>query len=443
MAAATRNIKSSYKSTTVRCLVVMGVSLMATISNLRHVSRAVDSPALLRNRILRDGAATAVNDSKQWHLRQPATKAAATNHSIPTTTLTIPTDHRLIPSNSTWNLLCTSMDPFIQFGSYKIRCHDLAVWAKQCAGTNVNITTGIEIYDILANPALYKQYHFDATIITKSYPRKSKKYGLPSWLGKVYIDMVDNYKMKDWQINKKFTLIYQTERQKELFKKHDFRVVEHWYNSYPADMVLGDAMPEYIPPVSTSKNIKLATVWSLKPFEGGCPSVDGVEDVSYDCIVQEFDIDQWYEAVSATRNAKQEVIDNMFDINLGAGKLYYNLFQQYDVLVAVAKNNTDKLKYGNVQRIVSQMRSGVPVLVDVWGPVLEEFVDKYNYTCTFRRDHLQLHYPTFLEAVEAMKNPELRRACQLQGLEIAKDYSPNTIGKKFLRSVGYNGEFQC
>jgi hypothetical protein len=348
-----------------------------------------------------------------------------------------------IPNKATMSILCTSTDPYINFGSYKLRCQDFATLARQCAGTSVNITTNVEIHDILMQPHIYKDYKFDATIITKSLPFESKHFALPTWLGNIYFDLVDNYKIKGSGIHQSFTLILQTERQSELFPDHDYRVVEHWYNSYPADMERGQAMPEHIPAVSNSRKIRLATVWSLKPFEGWCPTIDGIEGVSYDCIAQSFEIDQWYSKVSPNPLSEQEIQDIMTDPKYGPGKLYYDLFQNYDVLVALAKNNTFKLHFGNVQRIVSQMRSGVPVLVEVWGPVLQNFVEKYNYPCAFQREHPQLPYLGFREAMEKMKDPAARRECQHQGLEIAKDYSPTVIGKKFLRAVGYAGDFQC
>ena len=131
--------------------------------------------------------------------------------------------------------------------------------------------------------------------------------------------------------------------------------------------------------------------------------------------------------------------------------LYYNVFRKFDALVVLAKNDTMKLQYGNVQRAISQMRSGVPVLLEIRGRVLEEFMNVYNYSCAFRRYNkeptIEQNYGgqlmSFDEAVEKLKDPEVRRDCQRQGLEIVKDYSPSKIGQKFLKTVGYKGEFLC
>ncbi|KAL3924981.1 MAG: hypothetical protein SGILL_000705 [Bacillariaceae sp.] len=291
---------------------------------------------------------------------------------------------------------------------------------------------------------------YDATILTKSVPAGSRTFGASEGLGNIFVDVVDEYSMKDTKINYEFSVILQTPWEKERFRKHkNTKVVEHWYNSYPADMERGDAEPEHMPIISneTNKPLNLATVWFAQPGEGQCPNATSMEGVSYECLTKSFGIEGWYGGVVTTPDAAKEVETVMADPKLGRGKLYYNLFQNYDVLVALAKNNKEKLRYGNVQRVVSQMRSGVPVLVEVRGDVLKHFMDKFHYKCAFTRedsDGSDRHgLWTFEEAVENMKDPEVRRECQRQGLEIAKAYSPNVIGKKFLKTIGYTGDFQC
>jgi hypothetical protein len=422
-------------STSLRLLTLVIASAVIALCNVHYVARMLKHPELEFHADFRQ-----TKEAMMQHVHK-----SALSHVRVSSVSDDSRDPKLSVQNQpTMNILCTSASPNINFGSYKLRCLDFATWAKQCAGSTVNITTGIEIDDVLMQPQIYRQYHFDATIIIKIIPTGSTTRGLPSWLGKIFIDMVDNYKVKPSWINPQFSLILQTKRQREMFPKHNYRVVEHWYNSYPADMARGDELPEYVPSISQSKQIRLATVWSLKPFEGYCPSSDGIENISYDCIVQNFEIDEWYSNVVSSPDTTEEVSHIMSDPMLGRGKLYYNLFQKYDVMVALAKNNTYKLQYGNVQRIVSQMRSGVPVLVEVWGPVLKEFVDRYNYTCAFQRFHVDpSSYLSFEEAVEMMKDPGVRRECQSHGLSIAKDFSPNTVGKKLLKAVGFKGKFEC
>lgn len=341
------------------------------------------------------------------------------------------------------SILCTSQERHMHFGSYKLRCLDFASWARQCA-PKVNITTDLSIEEAIAN---HTKYDFDSTIIVKSVPKNSLSLGVPGELGKVYIDIVDGYGLYDSKINRDFIVILQNSLHAEMYPNHNHKLVKHWYNSYPEDMERGDVDPDFLPPVKdpTPDVLRLATVWNTaeNAKEGSCPSANQVEDVIYDCIEQEFDIEKWYANVSQTPDADVEVEAVMADPKLGRGKLYYNLFQQYDIMVVLAKNNAKKLRYGNVQRIVSQMRSGVPVLVEVRGPVLQYFVNKYDYKCAFQRVYPESDIWDFEEAVEQMKNPEVLRDCQRHGLDIVKDYSPASVGRKFLRAVGYEGEIEC
>jgi hypothetical protein len=290
---------------------------------------------------------------------------------------------------------------------------------------------------------------YDASIFVKSYPNIS----LPMY-GKMFMDVVDEYWVADNEIPPFVELILQTKWQGEdVFSSHNYSVVEHWYNSYPADMAL-TGMPEFIPPIHDKPNLQIATVWNTRrghdPTEGGCPKVIS-ENVSYYCLDKEFDISKWYLKYMKGKDAKCDMERTLANPELGPGMLYYNIFRKYDALVVLAKNHTMKLNYGNVQRTVSQMRSGVPVLVEIRGKVLEDFIKRYNYTCAFQRYRNEVSISknagrnlwSFDEAVENLKIAAVRKECQRQGLEIIKDYSPSQIGQKFLKTVGYKGEFLC
>eukprot|EP00531_Pseudo-nitzschia_arenysensis_P002423 CAMPEP_0116120202 /NCGR_PEP_ID=MMETSP0329-20121206/3053_1 /TAXON_ID=697910 /ORGANISM="Pseudo-nitzschia arenysensis, Strain B593" /LENGTH=299 /DNA_ID=CAMNT_0003613963 /DNA_START=601 /DNA_END=1500 /DNA_ORIENTATION=- len=293
--------------------------------------------------------------------------------------------------------------------------------------------------------------NYDATIFIKSMSKKS----FPQF-GNKFVDLVDEYNWKEEKIPPEMHLILQTEWQGELmYPNHTSSVVEHWYNSYPSDMV-NEGYPEFIPSINqkSPRQLHIATVWNTKrshdPSEGGCPALS-ISGAKYDCVDKDFDITSWYLKLFKEENDKCEMLRTMAYPQLGPGMLYYNVFRKFDALVVLAKNDTMKLQYGNVQRAISQMRSGVPVLLEIRGRVLEEFMNVYNYSCAFRRYNKE---PTteqnyggqlmsFDEAVEKLKDPEVRRDCQRQGLEIVKDYSPSKIGQKFLKTVGYKGEFLC
>jgi len=277
-----------------------------------------------------------------------------------------------------------------------------------------------------------------------------------SQFGNKFIDMVDEYNWKEEMIPPEMHLLLQTRWQgQSVYPNRTSSVVEHWYNSYPSDMT-NAGYPKDVPSVAQKswRRLNIATIWNTKRShditEGGCPNTK-IPGVKYHCIDKDFDITSWYLEFMKRKNDECQMVRTLADPQLGIGMLYYNVFRKFDALVVLAKNDSMKLQYGNVQRAISQMRSGVPVLLEVRGRVFEDFMNLYNYSCAFRRYHnepivtLEQSVPlmTFDEAVEQLKNPEVRRDCQRQGLEIVKDYSPSKIGQKFLKAVGYSGDFLC
>jgi hypothetical protein len=345
-----------------------------------------------------------------------------------------------------------------------------------------------------------EQYTYNATIFVKSFPSLNRL--LPQVFGKnLFVDLVDEYGYAGDDIPRQYHLIAQTPWQgPEVFPGHKSSAVEHWYNSYPADMMISSSAisstggahggdeddPKDIPVVvDDNQPLDFATIWNTKrdkePSEGGCPALSmrhQAVNITYSCLDLEFDISKWYlqyilpthgqrgsqqqqhrHRFQSIEEARADMEATLRDPFLGPGKLYYNIFQNFDVLVVLTKNDIQKIRYGNIQRTISQMRSGVPVLVEIRGRVLHDFMDKYNYTCAFQRypddfddgntkeNTIDLtstrKYWTFDEAIEGMRKADVRRKCQRQGLDIVKDYSPSKIGQKFLRTVGYKGDFVC
>jgi hypothetical protein len=185
--------------------------------------------------------------------------------------------------------------------------------------------------------------------------------------------------------------------------------------------------------------------------------------IKYDCIHREFDIENWYTDFLTTPQELAMAHQILSNPQLGPGRLYYQLFWKFDILVVPAKTTCpEKLRYGNVQRAISQFRSGVPVLLEIAGEVLEDFMQIYQYSCVFatNNNHHTLmnflnpssssssstgaRYWTFDEAVDAMaQTADLRKQCQQEGLRIAKDFTPSRIAQKHLRALGYSGTFTC
>jgi len=360
-----------------------------------------------------------------------------------------PIDYR--NRSSDFRVLCTSLEKRIVWGSYKLRCDDLKRWAVKCA-PDVDITVGVSIEQLHERWVAQVGPFYNATIFIKSMSKRD----YPQF-GKKYIDLVDEYNWNEIKIPPEMHLILQTKWQgQEVYPNHNFSTVEHWYNSYPADMIRSGEYPVYIPPIiqKSSRRLRIASIWNTQrshdPTEGGCPTLN-TPNVKYECLDKDFDISTWYLNIFEGKKDTCEMERILADPKLGAGMLYYNVFRNFDALVVLAKNHTMKLQYGNVQRAVSQMRSGVPVLMEIRGRVFQDFMDQYNYSCAFRRYNDEGTYQyghnrvsmSFDEAVEHLKNEDVRKECQRQGLEIVKDYSPSKIGQKFLKAVGYEGGFDC
>lgn len=200
-----------------------------------------------------------------------------------------------------FQLLCTSEERRISWGSYKLRCNDLKRWADVCA-PDVDITVGVSIEQfhelwskkkkstntseaqLNAMKKVPRDISYNATIFIKSMSKKD----FPQF-GKKFVDIVDEYKWKAKNVPLEMHLILQTKLQgEEMYPNHTATVIEHWYNSYPDDMVNG-GYPEYVPSIKqkSSRHLRIGTVWNTRrshdPTEGGCPA-HNIPGVRYDCV---------------------------------------------------------------------------------------------------------------------------------------------------------------
>jgi hypothetical protein len=313
---------------------------------------------------------------------------------------------------SPFRILCTSNSKQILFGSYKIRCLDFKLFTAK-------YFPNVEVDAIHFKTATGC---YNATILVKQARVGRIKPGLR--YGRVFVDVVDGYtEARPNNIPKNFEVILQNQAHANCFPNHTTHVVTHWYNSFLADDK--DEFFGTLPVIKHEDNLRVATVWNSKKRDRK-PSSVRPANVSYDIIKQSFNIKSWYHKyVPGDTTFNQTLADP----KLGPGFLYRNLFQKYHILVTYAKNGK-KLDFGNVQRIVSQMRSGVPVLVEDRGYAHSEFIRKYSYPCKFTDDQ------SFQEILERMKSPLVRQECQRLGIEISKDFSPRTIVREFLRVLG-------
>jgi len=364
---------------------------------------------------------------------------------------------KAITSNESYNILCTTVQRQMTWGSFAIRCKDLKTWAERCAPTvNIHLVPFESVSRLKHNDTSFG--NFDATISVKG----TFKY-LDPFFGTIYIDVVDAYKIKQKSISKWVHVIVQNQlHASAVFPKRKSHVVGHWFNSYPADMITDNPVHKIPKILPGDTSLRMATVWYSPNFP--CPSlskeVQEQNHILYDCISGGYRIETWYKHFFTTPQDRELARIFLKDPQLGPGYLYFQLFWKFDVLVVPEKQNSrDKLRYNSMQRVLSQFRSGVPTLLEMGGGATVEFINLYNYTCVFvnyRRKNVHksivqesnssIHrrkYWTFDEAAVAMRSIDLRRQCQQEGLRIAKDNTPSRIAQKFIRTVGYQGDFRC
>ncbi|KAL3918723.1 MAG: hypothetical protein SGILL_004100, partial [Bacillariaceae sp.] len=118
--------------------------------------------------------------------------------------------------NRTMRILCTSNSFYMERGSYDIRCRDLAKWAQQCA-PSVEMRTGLTL-----DKAQQLETKYDVTLITKIVAKYNEAHSLPDRFGKVFIDLVDNYKLERQHVSPNYTLILQSDLQKGVFPNHNY-----------------------------------------------------------------------------------------------------------------------------------------------------------------------------------------------------------------------------
>ncbi|KAL3940169.1 MAG: hypothetical protein SGBAC_005240 [Bacillariaceae sp.] len=364
-----------------------------------------------------------------------------------------------------FEILCTTERRIATGGAYLIRCRDFERMVRHCTNdVNIALYTHNELvpkanvtYNASAAEIFTKQ--FDATVTIKFIIKPNPRFG------RLFLDVVDRYKLVAEDLVEGMEVIVQNDYHgSDIYANKKYHVVEHWYNSFPEDMLASADIPGSFPlpeikPIEEGTKMRMIIVWTnrIQP----CPELTwDHSDVTLGCIHRKFRIETWYHMELPAFNATSPITYNetemkrleglLADPDQGTGRIYYEIFWLFDVLVVPAKlESEEKLRYGNVQRAISQMRSGVPVLLEVYGDVLEDFMMRYNYTCAYTRPDITFKLPitrkfwSLDEATVAMKDATLRKQCQQEGLTIAKDYSPARLVERELRILGYQGKFSC
>lgn len=366
------------------------------------------------------------------------------------------THHEIVINNEhPFHILCTTHSKIMKWGSYRIRCRDFQNIVHHCApsaqvflaahqefgnnNTSLNFNRTPEELDIIENR------QFDATISIKRNFKPEPRFG------KVFIDMLDEYQPHHHHdaLSEGVEMLVQNEQHgQDLFPERRSHVVHHWYNSFLADTLESKEVPPFplpqIKPLQKYEQLKMVTIWNSPKTK--CPVLTSNSSTTYDCINESVGIGSWYEKYMTGGEQEHHRLANLLKDPLqGTGRLYDEVFWQYHVAVVPTKTcSKPKLKYGSMQRALSQMRSGVPVLLEVHGPVRHAFVEKYGYSCVFTSDpNFEDEFPTFEQAVEQMRSPQKRQKCQQEGLTISHQYSPATIVEQELRLLGYTGNFAC
>lgn len=302
-------------------------------------------------------------------------------------------------------VLCTSSPRQMTWGSFKIRCEDFQKFTKKYypkAKVDFHILPAANLHKKVTKP-------FDATIIIK------EKFAYKPLYGKrVLVDVIDDYRLHQpgW-IPADYEVVVQNKFQAMEFTNRTTHIVPHWFNSFPAD-------DQEDPPADTfmeiepleDKTMRALTVWTTGPgdtcFNFTRPGFD------YQCIDGFYDISRWYVnyAIGDPPNFMKNTIS---DPTKGAGYLYRHLFRKYHVLVLYPKGGL-KLKFNSLQRVASQMRSGVPVLLSCLGENHNYICEKYKYPCVFHDE------ASFQAMMEKMRDVKLRQECQRIGIEITRTY---------------------
>jgi len=317
-----------------------------------------------------------------------------------------------------YRILCTSIPTLMVFGSFQIRCRDFKRYTEQWYP---NITVGaVKLEEASGN--------YDASIGCKwPIPLQNSSFG------RLYVDIIDQKQLQDEAyVPKSHGVFVQNRFQAEMFPNRTTYLVPHWFNSFPADTEAEPYLPvPQIRELSAEEPLRVATIWTKTKLElDYCDTVRPQFATNYTCLSQKFGIERWYTSVDPTVN-ETFVNEILQDPQLGPGYLYQHLFRQYDALVVYPKGGF-KLKANSLQRIVSQMRSGVPVLVQCLGEAHNDFCQTSQYSCTFRS------VEELSALLDRLRDVSLRRKCQSEGLAIAQEYSPRKIVPIYLQALGLN-----
>jgi len=425
----------------------------ATASLSNSVEKTAQQPKQQEEVIVQDSPAydNTVNTTR-------SSNATASNTELsPTSTTNTTTKTKTTPFRILRTAQQKEIDLQVSNGAYKVRCLDFQAWAHQCTNHQVEVVAeSIERAQRQwkRDKDDHRRVPFNATIICKAVlPQQS-------FMGpRIVVDVVDTAALQR-RIPPHYHAILQNDAHAQVFQNahtpHTY-VVEHSYTLCDACTIK--------PKVTTHPQpLRAFSIMTKHPNcypDGVIPPIPGVEMIH----IREKDT-PIPQAFAQVLQMVQPQVDNAtaaaaYQETLqkgGMGLVYAQMFQSFDVLVVFMKGGANKRLFGSVQRIVNQMRSGVPVLVEARG-IFETFVWEQDYPCYFynnedlaarRRnvnstntmnDHQQQQSWSFVEAMERLRDDhDLRKTCRQKGLEITQEFTPRKIGTAMLKAVGYDTE---
>jgi len=276
---------------------------------------------------------------------------------------------------------------------------------------------------------------------------------------RVLVDLVDNSMLHSGKIPRRYHVIAQNEAQAAAYRNlHTTHVVEHPYTRCTVCQIQTELRRHFTKSdamlaLSIVRILPSERIGDSKLVEETVPNVSLIsvdEDYNKMPYIYQKALQRRYRINNATSaQAMAQLIHNNTLEAGGLGYVYNRLYRYFDALVVYVKGGRFKWRFGSVQRIVNQMHSGVPVLVQALG-IFETFVRKHQYACGFTvasttsndSDTKPAAYPNLTQLLARLRDDfGLRKKCQQQGLEISSHYSQSIIGRATLRAAGYQGEF--
>lgn len=368
-----------------------------------------------------EGSGTAVKKAEYTDIVNETTTSLPTSDTAIATTATTPTTEST-PAQPlpVFRILCTAPAQVMRWGSFRIRCQDFKHIAESLYGPQLQIDA------VALNNA---KGHYNSSIIVKGiFPLlkiASESNGTLSF-GNIFIDVVDDHGLNNQRVSYLFHVIVQNELQaKEVFGKRSpekVHIVPHWFNSFAADME--SELPVWPAPAlrptwqDGQDPLRLALIWDPRPNEKAlAQKMISIPDSGYQFLELSygFDIETWFEKYNGSptvRNAlgqNESIAEIIKDPERGGPYLYQLLFRKFDALLVLGKTSQTKARYNSIQRATSQMRSGIPVLLECV-PAHAKLCEVYP--CSFHNSS------EMKDVLERMKSAELRAECSRKGIEI-------------------------